>query len=588
MNGFIRLVDSLRVYPGRLAGSIAAGAASVASSIGLLTVSAYLISSAALQPPLLDLTVAIVGVRFFGIARAVFRYVERLVSHDLSLHLLADLRSRVARAIHRLGPAGVASFRAGDLVGRALDDVDEIQHVFVRVIAPPLIAIAVAFLTLLLAVLWLPASVPTILIPLTVAGVLVPWVTQRAGNASGRAIAAERGQLIGRTVETIEGAQAIVALGEEDRMLSAADEAADRVAGAERTTAWLHGFGDAMILALIGVALVGTLWVAAAAVEVGSLDGVMVAVLAMLAITPFEAVAPLPSAFERLGRSLGAADRLFEVIDAEPSTAPAERPVPIPLNTTLSVQGAVVTATSGERILGPIDLSVRPGARIGIVGETGAGKTTLAHVMCRFRDPDEGVVTLGGVDVRDVDPDELRAVLGYEDDRAFLFRGSIVGNVRIGDRDATNDDVRATLDRVGFGDWIDELPDGLDYDVGESGEAVSGGQRRRLALARALLADFPILVLDEPISGLDPVTAEAVMADLVDAARERSLLLITHRPVGLDRMDEIIVMEDGKIQARGTHEELLETNDRYRGMWGLVEGTKNQESRTKTNGDLDS
>ena len=570
MNGFIRLVGSLRVYPGRLTGSIAAGAASVASSIGLLTVSAYLISSAALQPPLLDLTVAIVGVRFFGIARAVFRYVERLVSHDLSLHLLADLRSRVARAIHRLGPAGVASFRAGDLVGRALDDVDEIQHVFVRVIAPPLIAIAVAFLTLLLAVLWLPASVPTILIPLTVAGVLVPWVTQRAGNASGRAVAAERGQLIGRTVETIEGAQAIVALGEEDRMLAAADEAADRVADAERTTAWLHGFGDAMILALIGVALVGTLWVSAAAVNRGSLDGVMVAVLAMLAITPFEAVAPLPSAFERLGRSLGAADRLFEVIDAQSSTAPAERPVPIPLNATLSVQGAVVTATSGERILGPIDLSVRPGVRIGIVGETGAGKTTLAHVMCRFRDPDEGVVALGGVDVRNVDPDELRGVVGYEDDRAFLFRGSIAGNVRIGDRDATNDDVRATLDRVGFGEWIDELPEGLDYDVGEGGEAVSGGQRRRLALARAFLADFPILVLDEPISGLDPVTAEAVMDDLLDAAHERSLVLITHRPVGLDRMDEIIVMEDGKIQAGGTHEELLETSTRYRGMWGLV------------------
>ena len=570
MNGFIRLVDSLRVYPGRLAGSIAAGAASVASSIGLLTVSAYLISLAALHPPLLDLTVAIVGVRFFGIARAVFRYVERLVSHDLSLHLLADLRSRVARAIHRLGPAGVASFRAGDLVGRALDDVDEIQHVFVRVIAPPLIAIAVAFLTLLLAVLWLPASVPTILIPLTVAGVLVPWVTQRAGNASGRAVAAERGQLIGRTVETIEGAQAIVALGEEDRMLAAADEAAERVADAERRTAWLHGFGDAMILGLIGVALVGTLWVSAAAVDRGSLDGVMVAVLAMLAITPFEAVATLPSAFERLGRSLGAADRLFEVIDAESPTAPAERPVPIPPNATLSVQGAVVTATSGERILGPIDLTVRPGARIGIVGETGAGKTTLAHVMCRFRDPDEGVVALGGVDLRDVDPDELRAVIGYEDDRAFLFRGSIAGNVRIGDRDATNDDVRATLDRVGFGDWIDELPDGLDYDVGEGGEAVSGGQRRRLALARALLADFPILVLDEPIFGLDPVTAEAVMDDLLEAAHDQSLVLITHRPVGLDRMDLIIVMEDGKIQAGGTHEELLETSSRYRGMWGLV------------------
>ena len=229
-----------------------------------------------------------------------------------------------------------------------------------------------------------------------------------------------------------------------------------------------------------------------------------------------------------------------------------------------------VIGPSGNRILGPIDLTVRPGARIGIVGETGAGKTTLAHVMCRFHDPDEGVVTLGGVDLRDADPGGLRAVLGYEDDRAFLFRGSIAGNVRIGDSDATNDDVRAVLDRVGFGEWIDALPDGLAYDVGEGGELVSGGQRRRLALARALLADFPILVLDEPISGLDPVTAEAVMDDLLDAASERALVLITHRPIGLDRMDEIIVLEGGEIRARGTHEELLKTSDRYRGMWDLV------------------
>ena len=570
MNGFIRLIESLRVYPGRLLASIAAGVASIASSIGLLTVSAYLISSAALHPPLLDLTLAIVGVRFFGIARAVFRYLERLVSHDLSLHLLADLRSRIARAIHRLGPAGVASFRAGDLVGRVLEDVDEIQHVFVRVIAPPLIAIVVALLTLLLALLWLPASVPTILIPLLAAGFLVPWVTESAGSASGRAVSGERGRLIGRTVETIEGAQAIVALGEEDRMLASVDEATIGVAAAERRTAWLHGFGDAMILVLVGAALVGTLWVSAAAVNRGSLDGVMVAVLAMLAITPFEAVAPLPSAFERLGRSLGAADRLFEVNDAESPTSTPEQPVPIPPNATLNVQGAVVIAPGGDRILGPIDLAVRPGARIGIVGETGAGKTTLAHVMCRFRDPDEGVVSLGGVDLRETDPDGLRAVVGYEDDRAFLFRGSIAGNVRIGDPEASNDDVRAVLDRVGFGQWGDERPDALDFDVGEGGEAVSGGQRRRLALARALLAEFPILVVDEPISGLDPVTAEAVMDDLLDAANDRALVLITHRPVGLDRMDEIIVMKDGEIQARGTHEELLETSDRYRGMWDLV------------------
>jgi ABC-type multidrug transport system fused ATPase/permease subunit len=244
----------------------------------------------------------------------------------------------------------------------------------------------------------------------------------------------------------------------------------------------------------------------------------------------------------------------------------------IPDDPEIRVDGAVVIAPTGERILGPIDLSIRPGERIGIIGETGAGKTTLAHVLRRFRDPDEGTVSIGGINLADVASDDLRAFVGYEDDRAFLFRGSILGNVRIGDSTASDDDVRAVIDRVGLGQWIETLPDGLQTDVGEGGEAVSGGQRRRLALARALLANFPMLILDEPISGLDPTTAEAVMNDILSASNDQALVLITHRPVGLDRMDEIIVLEDGVIVDRGTHKDLLERSARYQGMWELTAG----------------
>jgi ATP-binding cassette subfamily C protein CydC len=570
MSGFRRLLIALSAHPGRLAATVASGVAAVGSSIGLLTVSAYLISFAALQPPLLDLTLAIVGVRFFGISRAVFRYLERLASHDLSLRLLSGLRERIARALYRLGPAGVASFRAGDLVGRVLDDVDEIQHVFTRVVPPPLIAIFVGLLTFVLAAVWLPASVPTILAPLILAGIAVPWLTERVGRASGAAVAHDRGVLMGQTVEIIEGARAIVAFGEEDRLLASAERAATQVADAERRTAWLHGLGDGSVFALIGIALAGTVWVAATATRAGALDGVMVAVLAMLAITPFEAVAPLPSAFERLGRSLGAADRLFQVVDADSPTEPPASPQPVPPDRTLRVAGVEAIARDGARILGPIDLTIRPGTAIGIIGETGAGKTTLAHILCRFRDPDVGSVTLGGADLRQLDPRELRMTVGYEDDRAFLFSGSIGGNVRVGDLEATDDEVRAILDRLEFGAWIADLPGGLGHEVGEGGASVSGGQRRRIALARALLADFPILVLDEPLSGLDPLTAEAVMNDLLGASHDRSLVVITHQPIGLDRMDEIVVLDRGEIQARGSHDQLLDTSERYRRMWALA------------------
>ena len=570
MSGVTRLLGSLRPHPGRVVAAISAGAATVASSIGLLTTSAYLISRAALHPPILDLTIAIVGVRFFGIARAVFRYLERLASHDLSLRLLTDLRMRTADALRRLGPAGIASFRAGDLVGRVIDDVDETQHVFVRIVYPPLVAAVVAVLTGILAVAWLPAAAPMILAPLLLALIVVPWLTHRAGEAAGRVTAAARGRLVGETVEVIEGAEAVVALGAEEHLTSTAFSTAEQVAAGERRTAWLHGFGEAAVLALTGTALVGTLWVAAAAASSGTLDGVMVAVLAMLAVTPFEAAAPLPPAFERLGRSLGSTNRLFEIIDADPPVAEPVVATPMPDTGTIAVVGATAYGRDGTRILGPIDLTVRPGSRLGIIGETGSGKTTLAHLIGRFRDPDDGEVSFADVDLRRLPTREVRLRVGYEDDRAFLFSGSVLGNVRLGDPDAAPEAVADVLERVGLGAWLERLPGGLETDVGESGRKVSGGQRRRLALARALLADFPILVLDEPISGLDPATARDVMDDLLAATVGRTLVLITHHALGLDRMDENVVVEDGRIVDRGAHDDLLERSARYRRMWDVT------------------
>jgi thiol reductant ABC exporter CydC subunit len=564
-----RVLGLVANHRARLAVAGGAGFVTIASSIGLLTTSAYLISKAALQPPILDLTVAIVGVRFFALARAGSRYGERLVTHDLSFRLLSDLRVRIAGAVIRLAPSGLEGFRSGDLLTRVTRDVDALQQIFIRVIMPPIVAIPVTVLAGAIGWALMPAVGLVVVTTVVFTGVAVPLAVNRLGAAANQRLADDRAALATAVVDLTNGAAEVIAYGRQADFLRRLDEVQDRTSRRERFASWLEGVGNAAVQLMTGVAIILSLAAAIPAVASGVLTGVNLAVVVVLMMASFEAVAGLPEAFQHLGASVESARRIFTVIDAPSAVIEPVESVAVPSSAGLVLNDAWLRYGEDEVLRG-VNLRLDVGRRIALVGGSGAGKTTIADVLVRFRDLDRGIYSIGGIDTRRYLSKDVREVVGVVSDDAHLFKASLGENLRVGDPDAGNGRLVEALDAVRLGEWFGALPEGLDTEIGSG--FVSGGEQRRIALARAMLTEFPVLILDEPTAGLDESTASKVMEVFMEATRGRTTLLITHRLEGLQDVDEILVLEDGQIAAQGTHEELLTRNDRYRRMWDLEKG----------------
>jgi len=569
-----RLLRLARPQLGRLALSVVAGAAAVASSVGLMAVSAWLISRAAQHPPVLDLAVAVVAIRTFGIGRGIFRYAERLISHDAAFRVLADLRVRVYTRLEPLAPAGLADFRSGDLLSRLVADVDALQDLFLRVLPPPLIAAIVGGSAVVLAWALLPGAGAVLAATLLLAGVAVPALTTRSGRRASARVAAARGELSMHVVDLLHGAPELLAYGAADTQLDRVARSDAELTGLSRSTALTTGLGAGLGSVAAGLALWGTLRVAVPAVSAGSLDGVWLAVLVLTALAVFEVVAPLPVAAQQLERVRRAAGRVFGVLDAPAPVNDPARPRPVPAGTpVVTLEAARLRyASDAAYALDGVDLRLEPGRRIAVVGPSGAGKTTLALVLLRFVELDGGRATLAGHDLRDYAQDDVRRVIGACLQDAHLFDTTVRENIRLAQPDATDEQLTDAAERAELGPWIASLPAGWDTQVGERGAQVSGGQRQRLALARALLADPPVLLLDEPTANLDSITEQALVGSLLRATEGRTTLLITHRLVGLDAVDEVVVLDRGRVVQRGRHADLVRSAGLYRRLWELEAG----------------
>lgn len=557
-----RLFSLSRPAWGRLALGILAGTAALGSGVGLIATSAWLISRAAQHPPVMYLMVAIVGVRAFGLGRGVFRYAERLVTHDATFRILADLRVRVYRALERLAPTGLPQFRRGDLLGRLVSDVDDVQDLFLRAVVPGLTAVLVCLGAVGLATGVLPAAGAVLFVALAIAGIGAPWVSGRVARRTESRLADTRGALSTSVVDVLEGMPELIAYGADTEALArAADHDRDltRVAAKSARTA---GFGSAVIALACGGAVLGALLVGTS----GGLDVVALAVIVLLPLAAFEAVSGLPLAAQYLQRTRRSAERVFELFDAPAPVSEPSDPVAVPdAPISVSIHGLRARWPSSDAFaVDGIDLDLSVGRRIAVVGPSGAGKSTVAAVLLRFLDPAGGSVRINGVPITDCAADEVRTVIGLCAQDAHIFDSTIGENIRLARREATEVEVQDVLDRARLSDWIEELPDGLDTRVGEHGAQVSGGQRQRIALARALLADFDVLVLDEPTANLDPSTADALAADLLDATKGRTTLFITHRLTGLSEVDEIVVLDQGRVLERGTHDDLMAAEGWYR------------------------
>jgi ATP-binding cassette subfamily C protein CydCD len=553
---------------GRMGLALLLGSLALGSAVGLMAVSGWLISRASEQPPVLHLMVAVTATRAFGIGRAVFRYAERLVSHDAVLRMLAELRVSVYRRLERIAPAGLRRTRRGDLLSRLVQDVDALQDYWLRWLLPAGAALVVGVASVGFTTWLLPEAGAVLAVGLLLAGIAVPLVSGALARRAERRLAPARGLLATTVGDLLRGCGELTvagALRERTARAAAADRALTGIASRQAAATAL---GTGLSALVSGLTVVAAACAGVQAVRDGRLDGVALAVVVLTPLAAFEAVTGLPLAVQYRQRVRHSAERVFEVLDApvpvhEPRTPATPPASPFPL----VLDGITARYAGQDRpALDGFGLTLEPGRRIAVVGASGSGKTTLTQVLLRFLDTEHGAYRLGGVPARELDGDDVRRFVGLCAQDAHLFDSSVRENLRLARPGAEDAELREALRRARLLGWVDGLPNGLDTLVGEHGSQLSGGQRQRLALARALLADFPVLVLDEPAEHLDLATADALTEDLLRATEGRTTVLITHRLHGLDAVDEVLVLDAGRTVQRGPYAALASVDGPLRRM----------------------
>jgi thiol reductant ABC exporter CydC subunit len=574
MKLFLRLLTFLSPFRWQVLLAILLGCATIASNMGLMGMAGYLIAAAAVVPFLFLLTVPIYIVRFAGVSRAASRYAERLAAHHVTFRLLARLRTWVYSRLEPLAPARLLIYRSGDVLTRLVADIDELQNIYLRVVSPLVVAVVICILTFGLFFIFNLMLAWTALAFLVAAGLGVPLLIGALTGRLGKQQLALRAELNAQIVDGIQGVQDILACGRAaDQQQKIAD--LDRAFGqVQRRMACIAGMQQAMNDLLMNLALWTILVLAIPLVATKAINGVYLALLTLLILASFEAVQPLGQAFQLLGHSLAAGERLFKVTDAAPQVVECAAPLPAPSGHTLEFDGVHFAYHPDEgEVLEDITFSIRQGGRVAVVGPTGAGKSTLVRLALRFWDPTSGIIRLDGQDIRKYTLGDLRHVIGVVAQDTHLFNGTLRDNLLLARADASQDAIDQALEQAQLAEFVRQLPDGLETWIGEQGLRLSGGERQRLAIARALLKDAPLLILDEATANLDPLTERAVLDALDVLMQGRTTLMITHRLVAMERMDEILVLDSGRFIERGTHEQLQSADGLYQQMLNVQNDT---------------
>ena len=569
----LRLLSYLNGSWNWVALSVLLSTLTIGSSIALIGTSSWLISTAALHPSIADLGVSVVGVRFFGISRGLFRYLERLVSHNVTFRLLARLRVWFYEKLEPLAPARLIEYKSGDLLARVLGDVETLENFYVRVISPSLAAV---FIGLIVSIFFASFHVPIaiVLIGFFLAlGLLLPLLAQLLSRAPGGQLIVQRAEIQVQLVDGIQGMADLLAFGQGARRAQQIAFTGKGYGSTQKRMARINGFHSALGTLLTNLGLWLVLMLTIPQVTAGIIPGVMLGAFALMTLASFEAVNPLPLAAQMWNASRAAAKRLFEVVDAEPAVSDWQSVISgQSQSTSHKLQITDLTFSYPNQsipALQDITFTLPEGQSLAIVGPSGAGKSTIANLMLRFWDYETGEISLGGQSLKMLNQDEVRKRIALVSQNSYLFNTSIRENLRLVRRSISQEEMESAARAAQIHEFIVKLPKGYDTLIGEQGLRLSGGERQRLAIARALLKDAPILILDEPTANLDPLTENEVLATLFEMMRGKTSLLITHRLVGLENLDRILVMDHGQIVEQGTHEELLKRPGLYRHLWDL-------------------
>ncbi|NLF04881.1 MAG: thiol reductant ABC exporter subunit CydC [Actinomycetales bacterium] len=568
MSELRRAVRLLDVDPRRFAVAVALGVGALGSAVALSAVAAWLIARASQMPPVLELSVATVAVRAFGVGRGVLRYLERIASHEVALRGMTALRTTLYSRLAAGRPEAALRVRRGDLLARVGADVDAVGDVVVRGLLPAAVAGVLAVFTSVAMALFLPTAGLVLFACLVLASVVAPLLAARAARATELRAAHARADMTATALGLLDDAGPLAVAGRADAELAALRDADRRIAAAVDAGAGPSALATAAGTLAQGLAVLGALALGIPAVRSGAMTPVELAVIVLTPLAAFEAASALPAAAVQVERSRAAAGRILALLDdagddASSTTTTPARPSPSDTPSPVLRAQALDCGWTGRPLaVAGLDLEVRPGRSVAIVGASGAGKTTALLTLAGLLDPRAGHVTVDRNDVASLSRTARVSAVVVTTEDAHVFGTTVLENLRVARGDLDADEARAVLARVGLGAWLEALPDGLDTLLASDGRTVSGGERRRLLLARGLVGPARILLLDEPAEHLDPRLADELVTGLLTDPRgldgtPRGVVVATHRLAPLAAADEVIVLREGRVAARGTHADLL-------------------------------
>ncbi len=567
LTGVLRI---LKFFSGEIVLSLFLGIASITAGIGLLGTSAFIIASAALHPSIAVLQVAIVGVRFFGISRGIFRYFERVVSHSVNLKVVSRLREDFFRRIEPGAPANLMTRQGGDLLQRVMGDLQTLENFYVRVIAPVIIALVIIIGTSLFigGYTWQLGLI--LFTGMVITGFLQPLLAQLVSRTTnGRLVQANADASV-QMVEVLQGFEDIQSTNSQRHFYSRLLHAFNQAGKQQNRLSLLNGVNSGVSLLLTNLTMLAVLWAAIPMVDDGMITGVSLAVILLVVLAAFEAVNPLNAAAQNYNLSRSAAQRLFSMDASMNGQSVETRISELLLGEGIQIKNATFAFQPDEEaVIKDISFTLHPGKKIAVVGASGAGKTSIINLLLAFLRPTQGEIHLNGLNYQQAEPDAIRSLFSVLPQNIYLFNEDVRQNLLLAKSDASDEDLLRTLSLCGLTTWLEAQPEGLDTWIGERGVKMSGGERHRFALARLMLQDRPYILLDEPTANLDQLTAIEVMKSVFSFAKGRGLLMITHDLKWLQEMDEIMLIDGGKVVERGGFSDLLENNTQFARLYNL-------------------
>lgn len=565
---FFKILSHGKDYKYWMLFAIVIGFLTVGSGIGLMMTSAYLIAKSAIQTPIFQLQVAIVGVRFFGITRGVFRYFERLISHNVTFKLLAKFRVWFFKSLIPIVPSRTINFSSGDLLTRAVEDIESIEHIFVRVVSPPFIFVATSILMFgLLSQFSLTYSI-IFLLMFAASATGIPLLTYMLSKNLGKKIVLYKSQLKALSVDSLNGISELIFYNQ-TKWETEFHQLNDKLVKTEFKLNNIKSLHESLTGFAMNLTVAVMLLTAIPDIANNLLNGVYLSVITIGIMASFEIVFQIPQAFQYLTKSTEAAKRLFEITDQnnnEFSESGKENEI---TDFNLKLEDVFFTYDGIRNALSNVSFEIKSGQKIAIVGSSGAGKSTLVNILTRLWNNSDGNIFLGNIDYKSISSDKIREIISVVPQNAQLFTGTIKDNLSIAKESASDDELNDVLKKVSLYELVNSFPDKLDTHIGEFGKKLSGGEIKRLGIARVLLRNSPIMIFDEVTSHLDAINEENILSIIENIKKDKTIIFITHRLNNMQMFDKILLFANGYLIGSGNHSELLSSQILYKKMFEL-------------------